>query len=1040
MLALAHPTQPHLDAEFIDQIRQEFLTGSAISPEQFRAAIAFASDLEYDPATGEPITPLEEIFGSSKRYRRFAHQLRASEHAALFQQETGSTWQGKFSIPQFHKENGTPRHYRTPDNNGNPIYLPPVSLAQWVAIAQRHGLTQQLPPWLKSIHNRRRLRTCASGLQAQERFGQPEQPGSDFSFWHWIQSHPEIPILLTEGGKKGLCALSHGVVAIALYGIWNGALSKNEHGQPIDPILNPQLVPFCDAKRQFIIAFDQDEKRSTQRLVGKAIARLFHLLTAQGVPTPQVARWDGKQGRCKGLDDLVANRGIGALCEAIAQAIPLNHWRILSRLRQATELEETGDRLVVEMDVRQLSAGDIPNTGLTAIRAAKGRGKTTLVGRILNHDQWLTVSHRVSLARNTADRFGGHYYHDLDRAQGHLLGTDGIVSNGITLCVDSLLAIHPDQVIGKTLFIDEPDQLLRHLLTGQTCGRQGKRPALLQRLQQLLQNARRVVIASSDLEHPDLDYLAQLSGKLQFVFIDPTPSPTFNVTAIQSPDPSPLIARLIDALENGQRCFLASDSRTQVQALEKLLTPILGAEAILAIHAQSSHTPEVQEFNNDPSTFLDNHPEIQIVLASPAVGTGVDIHGDGLFDLVFGIFHGISILDRDASQALQRVREPVPRIVWAKSKGTAYSPLTRATNPVEIKGCLQRLTSRSAQLLRRDFMPTDYDWASDLHLNRWAQMAAERNQCMSDFRAALILRLQHEGHRVESLAVEPNREIQIALSEARKQVKQESAIAIANARPLDETEASQLHRALTLKPEDANALEKFHLQHWYVLPNLTPEDVLNDRTGRTRTALRRLEYFLAPDLALNRDLRHIERQTQWSDAPATPWDLSHDHQAHQAMLALGFEQFLTFALDGNEWNSHTEIVEQIATKARHCAEQVKEIFRLSINDRMSNAQIIGEFLHRLGLKTRSRRQRIPGQTTVAALYSLDPEHTAWVQATLQRRAQQRSDMVLGGRSSPRINDPEKVERGGRSPSSKTENQGEIVQTIPSQRPQNPPTD
>jgi hypothetical protein len=104
---------------------------------------------------------------------------------------------------------------------------------------------------------------------------------------------------------------------------------------------------------------------------------------------------------------------------------------------------------------------------------------------------------------------------------------------------------------------------------------------------------------------------------------------------------------------------------------------------------------------------------------------------------------------------------------------------------------------------------------------------------------------------------------------------------------------------------------------------------------------------------------------------------------------------------------------------------------------MSNAQIIGEFLHRLGLKTRYRRQRIPGQTTVAALYSLDPEHTAWVQATLQRRAQQRSDMALGERSTPRINDPEKVEEGGRSPSSPTKQPRDIPHPPRIQRPPTP---
>ena len=39
------------------------------------------------------------------------------------------------------------------------------------------------------------------------------------AFWHWVKDNPEIPIIITEGGKKAGCLLSQGKVTIALPGI-----------------------------------------------------------------------------------------------------------------------------------------------------------------------------------------------------------------------------------------------------------------------------------------------------------------------------------------------------------------------------------------------------------------------------------------------------------------------------------------------------------------------------------------------------------------------------------------------------------------------------------------------------------------------------------------------------------------------------------------------------------------------------------------------------------------------------------------------------
>ncbi|MHC5779832.1 DUF3854 domain-containing protein [Nostoc sp.] len=52
--------------------------------------------------------------------------------------------------------------------------------------------------------------------------------GEALGFWAWLMAHPEIPVCLTEGEKKAACLLTLGYVAIALPGIWNGRVGKED--------------------------------------------------------------------------------------------------------------------------------------------------------------------------------------------------------------------------------------------------------------------------------------------------------------------------------------------------------------------------------------------------------------------------------------------------------------------------------------------------------------------------------------------------------------------------------------------------------------------------------------------------------------------------------------------------------------------------------------------------------------------------------------------------------------------------------------------
>ncbi|MHC5832866.1 MAG: DUF3854 domain-containing protein, partial [Nostoc sp.] len=72
-----------------------------------------------------------------------------------------------------------------------------------------------------------------------------EVPPPGESFWDWLELHPEIPIIITEGGKKSLSLLSEGFVDIALYGINGGYRSKDLIGNHVLPYLIPDIARFA---------------------------------------------------------------------------------------------------------------------------------------------------------------------------------------------------------------------------------------------------------------------------------------------------------------------------------------------------------------------------------------------------------------------------------------------------------------------------------------------------------------------------------------------------------------------------------------------------------------------------------------------------------------------------------------------------------------------------------------------------------------------------------------------------------------------------
>lgn len=949
-------TTPLSLSAFKQQLEREFVEGSAVDPALYQATIQIVRDLEVAPG-GEVSTPIHDALGW--HYARFGIQAQPNFYAALLNNEDGSTWQAKLSTPRTDKR-GNVLKYESPRGAGSSAFLPAVPFEIRQRIQSRYGST-----------------VPSSG-----------------SFWNWLEANPQIPIVITEGGKKSLAGLSQGYVSLALLGCNGGYRSKDGMGHPVTPSLIPTVERFVTSGRQFILAFDQDEHPKTRRRVVFALSRFGHLLAAQGSDV-RVAIWNTAQG--KGLDDLIVRDGAIAWDRAYQTALSFHHWHLRQQLEN--RLTYPVNLKVTSADLSTLPIDQMPEQGIIGIQSAKGTGKTKLISALLDDsERSIAVGHRIALMRNLCSRLGLNYRGDLDKV-GHNFIAGAAYTLRVGLCVDSVLAIDPQTFAGCDLILDEAVQVMRHLLTSATCAREGKRPALLARFKELVQSARRVIVADADLNNATLGYLKQLREDRVPIFLirnDYQPN-GYPVRFIEAPDRSCIVDDLLVALSAqslGKTFYIATDSKSLSKMLFRLIQQHYPDKRILMINSDTSKGDREQAFMQNPDAELTTG-HYDAIICSPSVATGVSIEVQGRIAKVYGIFTGTSSTDADMAQALGRVREPVERVVWCAKVGNNFSPVSRSTHPQELKRHLYEQTCTAVSLIRSGLRQDTYkglegyDWRADPHLNLYCQISAAQNKAMYQLRDALLVRLRYEGNSVNVESHDSNRPTKQLLSAVRLQEQRIEAQTLLAAEDLTYAELLQLEQQETITSETKVAIAKFYLKEFYSLNTLTLDDVMWDGEGQRRAAILNLEDLLFPHLPTDRAAKSLEKQARWG-RHLCPWDVSNAPLRRRLRQEIGLDQLLQKICSG--WNYTRYDLAAYAAKARALAPAIKVALHLTITNKMSDVQIVHQLLAQMGIRIVQLRwsRSIAGhQGEKLRVYGLDVDHWRKIWAVLERRHQKR---------------------------------------------------
>lgn len=927
---------------------------SGISEEVLNLNVSVTHDIEFDPITREVLaTPIADVLGtpfvrfptSEKGWERFG----TNPTAALFTGEDGEVWQAKiFGQTPDGKRTG---EYRAPKGIGDKPYLPIIPREIVEAIAAIYGL---IPP-------------------------APDEP-----FWEWFKKHKELPVIITEGVKKALSAISQGNIALSLYGCLCG----------VDGLaIKSSLLPYVQ-DRPVIIAFDRDLKPETQHKVFKGTKRLGNAIAHHAKGAVAIASWDGRQG--KGLDDLIANDP-ELFHHAIAKAKPFEQWK-LGRYTDLTPY------ITTKVDNRYLETLSFPETAkVIAIKSPKGTGKTEAISREVERAiaagiPCIVLSHREQLVRELSNRFGLEYRTELTQV-GKLLGYG--------LCIDSLHPkanppFNPNSWEGCWVILDECEQVIWHLLNSKTC--QYNRSAIIETFITLLNGADRIFLADADLSKISLDYVIRLLDEpvIPWVLVNDW-QPQTPLQAFTYETQADLFSALKESVKNGDRVMVhtggqQAKSQYGTISLECALSKEFPDLKILRLDAESVSDPTHPAYGSigNLNAIL---PLYDIAIASPVLETGVSIDGNH-FDQVFCFASGTQSVQA-VCQSLARVRSDVPRHLWVKP--SSHQRIGNGSHePHALLQSQNKLFKTNAQILGISDAESDIEGESSQSLSKWATIASIHNYGFKNYRSEVFRLLEIEGYTLTPTASQEDAtEVKAAMKAIADENYRTQCEQVANAPILSEFEMEKSKRKKAKTEPERLAEKKTAIANRYLTEDVSPDLVKADDEGLYGQL--QLHYFLTVGQVFlkDRDRKKVEALSEQGQTFKPDVNRRCLSAKVKALEVINIEQF--FDRDRVFSNGDDDLKEWLE-KLIPCRSDIKDLLGMGINPEFKIDKDTGEMtterketpigvaqrlLGLMGLKLTCDRRRVNGHVTrLYTMTDLNPDdRTAIFDRWLERDRQ-----------------------------------------------------
>jgi hypothetical protein len=698
----------------------------------------------------------------------------------------------------------------------------------------------------------------------------PDEATRAAGFWPWAAATPRLQLLICEGFKKALAAVSAGWAAAAVPGV--------TMGRRVDADGSARLIPALQLLggngRPWLIAFDAESRPATAAKVGAAAGKLAWSLRAAG-GRPEIARLPLLPGADKtGLDDLLAAAGPEALDRALANTGPRP---VLPRLRAADAVAPAGQWLG--------EACPFPSpeqAPLVVVQAPMGCGKTRAAAAALAPLQAegvpvLMPSHRQALGQAAAAAVGVPWCPEPD-SDARQQGVAGCLDSW---CPDSRLRITGDGWSGGVLLLDEWMQQVEHLLlsTGTALG-DSRRVAALRTLAEQLPRILQKIAMDAQLADWGVVLLERLTGRRAYLIRSdhkPMAGRALHCPEWSAADGFHL--KLAELIEAG-RPFLCWSSAQQAgeghapQTLAKFHREQRPNDLADVI---DSTTPELAaELAADPDGFAERRTAEAAakggswaLYCSPAISSGISFERWKPAAVI--AYSGGRIAPEHAAQALARVRSPeVPAYLFAPERcpGAALRVGSGATDPAELIAHLRAVSDPLLGVL--EAAGADGAW-----LQAWAELGAHRNRQRYAYRATMAGLLQAEGWELQAPGPAPCPEAAKLIADRLKAIAAAALaaedLALIEAEPITAAEAAELARRRQLEPSERAALKRYRLADRWALGAAAPslELLEADRDGLADRL--RLGWLLTTPEAMALIPGHDQQRLAALDADGRPF-------------------------------------------------------------------------------------------------------------------------------------------------------------------------
>ena len=800
-----------------------------------------------------------------------------------------------------------------------------------------------------------------------QRFEIAALPGE--SFWQVVW-RCGLPIALTEGIKKALSLIAHGLPAIAVRGItqWHVKGSRE---------LQSEIAQFATLGRVFYIAFDQDIKPRTRRDVTKQAIALGEALEKCDC-TARFMTWEVKAG--KGIDDVLYNlsqAGIDAterLAQYIQTAMDSRTYRRFGKVAAGLEIIDRLNTCSAQRERR--SEGDylpelppLRRGAIHAILANMGSGKTTRIGQdyvaaarsnsSMGGSMTLVLVPNNSLGKQTALAYGLPHIHDYgtDKDSQSALWAEVFHKRGIVLCPDSLHRIPESFWQRPTLLVlDEGNQVIDHMTGGETLG--SRYADIWQRFAAAARHAiatGAVVLSEASLTDRTINLMQRLTGCEDVrVFEHRRDAVPWDCTLYDNP--SGYRAKLLAQLRQGDRLMVVTSSQREAQRLERAISKTTSGKRVIRIDSQTNEGGRFDHFFESPDAWLQAHqPDVLIV--SPSAKSGISIEGgisaeESYFDSLWGYFPSLDTSTH--LQMLGRLRPSVPRHIYVPpfilagaDEALLYPRAIARRRRANIEG-IAKVFGIDIEVANRS---EDMETIEDAILSyREVAIAVSGNQ-KAIARDALIHALESAGHQVTSRRGAYDAEVAELWKQVQEDIWRQEAQEIADIQLDPHQDLAWAYRAL----DGVDTSRKTRLEAYKVLWRDEFPGMLFDDAEEVYQCLIKDYGSMRRGVSLQAHAENLQAAKVADQAIAQSVltaDIRNPHQLPRRLMKATLIQQLGILslLDGQTWCNSDPRAIAVKRAALHWSREIFYWLRLNIQESQTPSAIVNKLLKRLGLK------------------------------------------------------------------------------------------